>query len=173
MRQNLTVDRDHVGRYATDLFTEKAVETINNHNKSIPMFMMMTHLAPHSGNEYDPLQAPAEEIAKFKYIRNKNRRTYAAMVSKLDESVGKVVQALGNNDMLDNTIILFMSDNGAPVEGELEQQFKFWLIYKMKPKPITEFSNDSGQLANDGSNYPFKGVRTWEMQPKKSIDSIQ
>lgn len=118
MRKNLTVDWNSVGTYATDLFTEKSVETINNHNKSEPMFMMIAHLAPHAGNEDDPLQAPVEEINKFKYIHDKKRRTYAAMVSKLDESVGKVVEALEYNKMLDNTIILFMSDNGAPIEGE-------------------------------------------------------
>lgn len=118
MRKNLTVDWDTEGEYATDLFTEKAVETINNHNKNDPMFMMITHLAPHTANSYDPMQAPQQEINKFEYIKDENRRTYAAMVSKLDESVGKVVEALETNKMLDNSIILFMSDNGAPLEGE-------------------------------------------------------
>lgn len=117
MRRNLTVHRNTMGTYATDLFTEKAIETIDNHNKSIPMFMMLSHLAPHTGNEYDPMQAPEDEINKFKYIQNKKRRTYAAMVSKLDNGVGKVIKALEKNHMLENTIILFMSDNGSPVEG--------------------------------------------------------
>ena len=118
MRKNLTVDWDTVGQYATDLFTEKAVESINNHNKIDPMFMMITHLAPHAGNFYDPMQAPQEEIDKFEYIRDKNRRIYAAMISKLDESVGKVVEALDKNKMLENSIILFMSDNGSPIESK-------------------------------------------------------
>lgn len=117
MRENLTVNWDTIGQYATDLFTDKALETINNHDKKQPMFMMLTHLAPHTGNENDPLQAPKDEIDKFHYIRQENRRIYAAMTSKVDESVGKVVKALDENDMLDNSIILFMSDNGAPVFG--------------------------------------------------------
>lgn len=53
------------------------------------------------------------------------------MVSKLDESVGQVVQALKNHQMLDNSIIVFLSDNGAPMVG----QYKNW-----------------------GSNWPFRGV---------------
>lgn len=118
MRKNLTVDWSTQGQYATDLFTEKAVEMIDNHNKNDPMFMMLTHLAPHTANSYDPMQAPQDEIDKFKYIQDNNRRIYAAMVSKLDESVGKVVEALERNKMLENSIILFMSDNGAPLEGE-------------------------------------------------------
>lgn len=77
----------------------------------------MSHLAPHTANEYDPMQAPNDEIEKFNYIRDENRRIYAAMVSKLDTSVGKVVKALSDSNMLENTVILFMADNGAPVVG--------------------------------------------------------
>lgn len=77
----------------------------------------MSHLAPHAANQYDPMQAPDDEIEKFDYIRDKNRRIYAAMVSKLDTSVGKVVKALSDSNMLENTVILFMADNGAPIVG--------------------------------------------------------
>lgn len=117
MRKNLTVNWDVRGQYATDLFTKEAVETINNHNKSAPMFMMITHVAVHTGNDYDPMQAPEEEIKKFSYIKDIKRQKYAAMLSKLDESVGKVVAALEKNKMLETSVILFMADNGAPVEG--------------------------------------------------------
>lgn len=131
MRKNMDVHWDTIGQYATDLFTDKAIEMIDKHNKSVPMFLYVSHLAPHTGNEYDPLQVPEEEEAKFKYIENPERRKYAAMVSRLDASVGRIVQALGKNSMLDDTIILFMADNGAPVVG---------------------------QHSNAGSNHPFKGV---------------
>jgi arylsulfatase A-like enzyme len=53
------------------------------------------------------------------------------MVSKLDESVGRVVQALQRRHMLQNSIIVFLSDNGAPTKGK---------------------------QPNWGSNWPFKGV---------------
>lgn len=112
MRNNLDPSWETVGQYATDLFTGKALDIIQNHNKSMPMFMFLSHLAPHA-----PLEAPQQEIDKFDYIGDPKRRIYAALMSKLDESVGKVVQALDENDMLDNTIILFMSDNGGPVIG--------------------------------------------------------
>jgi arylsulfatase A-like enzyme len=53
------------------------------------------------------------------------------MVSKLDESVGEVIAALRARNMLDNSIVVFLSDNGAPTHG----------IH-----------------SNRGSNYPFRGV---------------
>lgn len=118
MRQNFSVHWDTIGEYATDLFTRKAVETIEDHDKSKPMFMLLTHLAPHAASEDVPLQAPEEEIAKFQYIKDENRRKYAAMVSKLDTGIGKVLKALEKKKMLGNSIVLFLSDNGAPVSGE-------------------------------------------------------
>lgn len=132
MRKNLSVYWEANGTYATDLFTKEAVKMIANHNANEPMFLYLPHLSPHTANEFDPLQAPQEEINKFRYIQNNDRRTYAAMVSKLDQSIGKVIKALDDNEMLQNSIILFFSDNGAPVVG---------------------------QHANSGSNHPFRGVR--------------
>ena len=48
----------------------------------------------HSANTYSPLQAPKETVDSFKYIKDENRRKFSAMLSKLDESVGRVVEAL-------------------------------------------------------------------------------
>lgn len=73
--------------------------------------MLLSQLSP------DPLQAPQDEKDKFHYIRNEKRQTYAAMVSRLDKSVGEVVEALDKSNMLENSVILFLSDNGAPVVG--------------------------------------------------------
>lgn len=132
MRKNFTVNWDTIGHYATDLFTEEAVRTIENHDQSNPMFMFLTHLAPHTANEYDPMQAPEDEIKKFDYIQDKDRRVYAAMVSRLDAGIGKVVKALDDNEMLDNTIILFMADNGAPIFGEQSNIYNFYRTIKKK-----------------------------------------
>ncbi|KAJ8979205.1 hypothetical protein NQ317_016840 [Molorchus minor] len=137
MRRNMTVDYSAKGKYSTTLFTEEAVKLISEHDTSNPMFMYLAHLAPHTGNDENPLQAPDEEIAKFAHIKDPERRIYAAMVSMLDQSVGSIITALREKQMLENSIILFMSDNGAQPEG----------IH-----------------ANHGSNYPFKGAKNscWE-----------
>ncbi|XP_017760255.1 PREDICTED: arylsulfatase B-like [Eufriesea mexicana] len=137
MRRNLTVAWDTAGKYATDLFTNEAVRLINEHNTDEPMFLYLAHLAPHKGNNNQLLRAPDEEIAKFSYILDPERRIQAAVVSKLDQSVGEVMDALRSRGMLENSIVLFMSDNGAPTEGF---------------------------LSNQGSNYPLRGMKDspWE-----------
>jgi arylsulfatase A-like enzyme len=138
MRHNLEVAHDARGHYSTDLFTDEAVTIINRHDtKNSSLFLYLSHLAPHAGNYENPLQAPQDSIKRFTYIRDHDRRTYAAMIWKLDESVGKVMLALKENRMLDHTIVVFVSDNGAPTIG-------------IHPNP--------------GSNWPLKGVKgtPWE-----------
>lgn len=73
----MTVDLDAKGKYSTTLFTDEAVKLIHEHNTDHPMFMYFAHLAPHAGNNWDPLQAPDEEIAKFAHIQDPERRIYA------------------------------------------------------------------------------------------------
>lgn len=78
------------GSYSTDLFTEVAVDIIQSHDISKPLYLYLPYQAVHSANKYQPLQAPQNLIDKFKNIQNERRRIYAAMVTALDNSVGKV-----------------------------------------------------------------------------------
>jgi arylsulfatase B len=83
MRKNLTVNYDiPEDTYATDLFTDEAVKTIGEHNYENPLFLYLAHLAPHSGNDDIPLQAPQMEIDKFGHIEDENRRVYAGNTLK-------------------------------------------------------------------------------------------
>ncbi|GFY41552.1 arylsulfatase B [Trichonephila inaurata madagascariensis] len=107
------------GEYATHLFTEQAEHVILNHDTSKPLFMYMAQLAAHTGNFYRPLEAPPETVSKFKYIEHVNRRIYAGVLSELDDSVGAVFKALQKKDMLENTVFMFVSDNGGEVDPEL------------------------------------------------------
>ncbi|KAF5269794.1 hypothetical protein FQA39_LY08575 [Lamprigera yunnana] len=132
LRKNKEPAWDFVGKYATDVFTEHAIDTINSHDPNKPLFMIMSHLAVHSGNDGKLLEAPQETINEFKHVADSNRRTYAAMVSKLDESVGLLVDSLEKKTMLENCVILFFSDNGAATIGA---------------------------DANWGSNYPLRGLK--------------
>lgn len=76
----MTVDWEAKDKYSTTLFTEEAVKTIKEHNTNDPMFMYLSHLAPHAANDQDPLQAPDEEIAKFSHIEDPERRIYAGAI---------------------------------------------------------------------------------------------
>nr|CAD7428982.1 unnamed protein product [Timema monikensis] len=135
MRRDLDLDYSNQGHYSTDLFTEEAVRLIQTHDSRRPMFLYLSHLAPHAGNDDDPFQAPDEEVAKFPHIDDPERRVYAAMVSRLDQSVGEVVAALRTKGMLDNSIIVFMSDNGAPTFGVHSNRGSNWPLRGMKESP--------------------------------------
>jgi arylsulfatase A-like enzyme len=73
------------------------------------MFLYVPFNAPHS-----PLQAPEEYLEKYRQIQPKKRRTFAAMVTCLDDAVGTIVAALDEAGQSENTLIVFTSDNGGP-----------------------------------------------------------
>lgn len=77
-RRNMELECRDRGVYVTDLLTAEAERLIKDHaDKEQPLFLMLSHLAAHTANEDDPLQAPEEEIQKFSYIKDPNRRKYA------------------------------------------------------------------------------------------------
>lgn len=67
------------GQYATDLITEKSEEVIRKHNESEPLFLIVSHLAVHTGKHGFDLEVKdvAENNRKFGYIQDERRRMYA------------------------------------------------------------------------------------------------
>jgi arylsulfatase A-like enzyme len=95
--------------YFTTLIGNEAVNIIENNNTSKPLFLYVASLAPHA-----PYQAPKQAIAAYKNAAgDEHRHTYAAMITELDTQVGRIVAALKQKNMLDNTLIMFSSDNGG------------------------------------------------------------
>lgn len=94
--------------YVTQLWGADAVAQINAHNSKAPLFLYLAFTAPHS-----PYQAPKEYIDKYRHIEDPTRRAYAAMITCMDDEIGKVVSALEKRQMRKNTLIVFMSDNGG------------------------------------------------------------
>jgi arylsulfatase A-like enzyme len=107
-------------RYLTDEFTREAVEFIDRRGAEPekPFFLYLAYNAPHG-----PLEAPAEEIAKFSHIKNERRRAYAAMVSIMDRGIGEVLDRLDALNLTNDTLIFFFSDNGGPNPGEVTSNF--------------------------------------------------
>ncbi len=95
-------------RYLTDEFTDEAVRAITDRPKDRPFFMYLAYNAPHA-----PMQATAKYMARFPNEKDPVRRTYAAMISALDDGVGRVLGELDRQGVRDNTIVVFLADNGA------------------------------------------------------------
>ena len=94
--------------HLTDYLTDEAVKVIEK-NKNRPFFLYLAYWAVHS-----PLQAKKEDYEKLSFIKNHEERVLASMVMTVDRGVGKIRDVLKENNMDDNTIIIFTSDNGAP-----------------------------------------------------------
>jgi arylsulfatase A-like enzyme len=110
--------------YDTQLLGADAVRLIDAHDTKTPLFLYLAFTAPHT-----PYQAPQDYLDRYKSIVDPLRRAYAAQITAMDDEIGKVVAALDKRGMRDNTLILFVSDNGgtrsnmfvgeAAVKGEL------------------------------------------------------
>ena len=95
--------------YYTDLIGNEAVSIIEHHDTATPLFLYVASLAPHA-----PYQAPQDLIDGYKDLAGDvHRHTYAAMITDLDTQVGRIVDALEQKGMLDNTLIIFSSDKAA------------------------------------------------------------
>lgn len=110
--------------YLTDRFTAEAVAFVERNARS-PFFLFLSHKSPHT-----PLQATAKYVDRYRHIDDDATRIYSAMVASLDDSVGAVVAALEREGLRDDTLIVFLSDNGC-----------------------------AGYLANACSNAPLRGFK--------------
>jgi len=111
--------------YLTDYYSRAAVKVIEN-NKNRPFFMFLSHWGIHN-----PLQATREDYDALAHIKDHHLRVYAAMIRAVDRSIGMVTQALEDNDLADNTLILFTSDNGgAQYIGlpDVNKPFRGWKL---------------------------------------------
>lgn len=94
--------------YLTDAFGREAIAFIDRH-KAGPFFLYLAFNAVHT-----PMHADDARLAKFAGIADERRRTYAAMMSAMDDAVGKVIGKLRSDGLEENTLIVFHSDNGGP-----------------------------------------------------------
>jgi uncharacterized sulfatase len=111
--------------YLTDYYTDEAVKVIEA-NAERPFFLYLAHWAPHT-----PLQAAREDYEALSHIPDHRLRVYAAMIRALDRSVGRVLDALRENGLEEDTLVFFTSDNGAPNYiglPEVNRPFRGWKI---------------------------------------------
>lgn len=100
----------HSGEYLTDRLTD-AAERFIEQNKAGPFFLYLAHYAVHT-----PLQAKPAVAAKYSSRPGPGEQTnavYAAMIESVDDSVGRILRQLEALGIADNTVVVFMSDNGG------------------------------------------------------------
>lgn len=131
--------------YTTTLLGDDAVKYIKAQDGRKPFYLYLTFNAPHT-----PYQAPKEYIDKYSNIADQTRRIYAGMVDCLDENIGKVVAALDQKGLRENTLILFHSDNGGTRDkmfaGQMADMSKVTLPCDNGP-----YRNGKGSLFEGGS----------------------
>ena len=98
--------------YSTFLLGAETIRLIRNRDRSRPFFHYLPFNSPHA-----PLQAPPEYIDKYANIKDEKRRRYAAMTDAMDVTIGKVLATLDDEGLTSNTLVLFFSDNGGPVQS--------------------------------------------------------
>ncbi|WP_297090385.1 sulfatase-like hydrolase/transferase [uncultured Draconibacterium sp.] len=136
--------------YITDALSRETIRIINETSeRQKPFFIYLAYNAPHV-----PLQAKEEDMAQFPEIEDKDRKTYAGMVYAVDRGVGDIINTLKENGQFENTLIVFLSDNGgntdrgannAPLQGRKGDAWEggfrtpMFFHYPEKIKPNSTF----------------------------------
>ncbi len=142
--------------HLTDYLTDEAVKVIAK-NKNRPFFLYLAYWAVHT-----PLQANKEDYEKLSFIENHEERVLASMVMTVDRGVGKIRDVLKKNNIDDNTIIIFTSDNGAPGYvglPDLNKPYRGWKLTHFEggvhvpyivsyPKKIPKGKTYDGRVSN-------------------------
>ncbi|HAK29961.1 MAG TPA: hypothetical protein DCO90_12130 [Sphingobacterium sp.] len=165
-------------RYLTETLTDKAIAYVHQY-RSQPFFMYLAFNAVHT-----PVEAPLKTIEKYKNVADPLRRAYLAMLDNMDENIGRLVNHLKQEGLYENTLIIFMNDNGAATNngadnGQLrglkgskwEGGIRVPLIMQWPaklPKGITSDAMVSGMDILPTSIDAIKGKKI----PRQQIDGI-
>ena len=124
-RNNARTEEDK-GQYATDVFGREALYFIRQHLGRQPLFLYLPFNAPHgastlaedNGGKKPGVQAPEEEVAKYRDIlKDEKLANYYAAVTRMDRVIGDLLKVFDDAGQTDNTIVIFLSDNGGSGNG--------------------------------------------------------
>lgn len=164
--------------YITDALSREAVNFIDKaEQKQKPFFLYLSYNAPHA-----PMEAKAEDMAKFPNIKDPKRKVYAGMVYALDRGVKRVVDKLKANGQFDNTLIIFLSDNGGnykqgatstPLKGQKgdvhEGGYRTPMLFHW-PKKIAAGGRYSAPVSTLDFYPTFAGLAGAKIDKSKTLD---
>lgn len=141
--------------HATDLITNEAIKFITEiRDKTKPFFLYVPFSVPHY-----PVQEADKWIEPYNSIKNESRRKYAASMTHMDDAIGQLIKTLDKENLRENTLVIFISDNGG------QENWTPTFEYKMKHGPNDRLGNNQplrdwkSSLYEGGVRVP--GVINW------------
>jgi arylsulfatase A-like enzyme len=131
--------------YLTDVLSDEAAAFVRRH-KDHPFFLYLAYNAPHS-----PLQASEKYLQRFAHIADPKRRSYAAMISAVDDGVGQLLATLKETRLDERTLVVFFSDNGGPA--------------RVVPVSNAPLRGEKGDVYEGGARVPFVMRWTGKLKP--------
>jgi arylsulfatase A-like enzyme len=113
--------------YSPDLFTREALSYIENRDSKKPFFLFLAYTIPHANNEALRFGEHGMEVPDLGIYRDKewpdDEKGKAAMITRLDRDVGRILDRLVELDLAGSTLVIFSSDNGPHREGGVDPEF--------------------------------------------------
>ncbi len=112
--------------YSHDLFTDEAINFVEQ-NKNQPFFLYLAFTIPHANNEAHLVSRHGMEVPDYGIYKDKEwpepQKGHAAMISRMDRHIGKLMSKLKSLGIIKNTVVMFTSDNGPHKEGGNDPHF--------------------------------------------------